>query len=234
MHFLYGSNLLRKKVRRKSVPRAISEIEPGMRDFNVHQFFIWADTFTADREYVLEFCKYILKKKLNIGWTCSSRVDTVDEILLDTMKRAGCWMISFGVESGSQAILDKSSKNTTVDQCRNAVRMAKEAGMKTAAHFVLGLPGETPRTVEKTIELALELDPEIAQFYCAVPFPGSPLYELAEEQGWIANTNFEELRQDNASMTMPGLPPSLLNHYRKSGFQRFYLKRNRLIRLANS
>ena len=160
-----------KKIRRKSVPRTISEIEKGMKDFNIHQFFIWADTFTADRGYVIEFCTNILKKDLHIGWTCNSRVDTVDEILLNTMKRAGCWMISFGIESGDQTILEKCGKKTTVEQCRNAVRMAKTAGIRTAAHFVLGLPGETPRTLEKTIKLALELDPEVVQFYCAVPFP---------------------------------------------------------------
>jgi radical SAM superfamily enzyme YgiQ (UPF0313 family) len=138
-------------------------------------------------------------------------------------------MISYGIESGDQKVLDKAQKNTTVDQCREAVRFAKDARIKVAAHFVLGLPGETAETLEKTIKLALDLDPDVAQFYCAVPFPGSSLYELAEKQGWIENRNFDDFRQDNAIMNMPGVPPSVVNYYRRLGFRKFYLRPSRFV-----
>jgi len=221
-----------RKIRKKTVPRVIAEIEHSMEEFGIDQFFIWADTFTLDREYVFEFCQHILRKKLHIGWTCNSRVDTVNEKLLHAMKRAGCWMISYGVESGDQMVLDKAKKNTTVDQCRRAVALAKRAGIKVAAHYVLGLPGETRETLVKTIDLALEMDPEVAQFYCAVPFPGSSLYELAKAQEWIEGKTFEEFRQDNAIMNMPGLPASMVNYYRGQGFRKFYLRPKRLLRFS--
>ena len=221
-----------RKIRKNTVPRIMEEIKYMMNRFDINQFFIWADTFTADQDYVFEFCRHILRSKLNIGWTCNSRVDTVDGRLLTEMKRAGCWMISYGIEAGDQAVLDKARKNITVDQCREAVRLAKEAGIKVAAHFVLGLPGETEETLAGTIDLALDLDPEVAQFYCAVPFPGSSLYEFAGNQGWIETKGFEEFSQNNATMDMPGLPPSVVNRYRKKGFRRFYLRPNRFLRLS--
>lgn len=220
-----------KRLRRRSVPSMMDEIKHAMVRFNINQFFIWADTFTADRDYVSRFCQAIQQKGLKIGWTCNSRVDTVDQPLLEAMASAGCWMISYGIESGNQAVLDQAKKKTTIDQSRNAVKMAKQAEIKVAAHFVLGLPGESEKTLKETIDFALSLDVELAQFYCATPFPGSSLYELARSQGWIEDRNFEEFRQDNAVMNMPGLTPAMVNHYRKKAFRRFYLRPNRLFQM---
>lgn len=220
-----------KRLRRKSVPRTVEEIEYLVGRFGIKQFFIWADTFTADQDYVIRFCQAIQARDLKIGWTCNSRVDTVDRPLLEAMSGAGCWMISYGIESGSQRVLDTTKKKTTTHQSRAAVRMAKEAGIKVAGHFVLGLPGDSEETLKETIDFSLHLDIDIAQFYCAVPFPGSRLYELAKEGGWIVGKEFEEFRQDNAVMNLPGLRPSTLNSYRRRGFRRFYMNPARFFRM---
>lgn len=213
-----------KRIRRRSVPKMMGEIEYIIDRFDVHQFFIWADTFTADRDYVIRFCQAIQEKGLEIGWTCNSRVDTVEQTLLESMAKAGCWMISYGIESGNQRVLDQAKKKITVSQSRNAVEMARKAGIKVAGHFILGLPGETEETLKETIDFALTLDMDLVQLYCAVPFPGSSLYEWARAKGWIEGRDFDEFRQDNAVMKMPGLPPSVVNDYRKRGFRRFYLR----------
>jgi len=220
-----------KRLRRRSVPKMMDEIKYAMGQFNINQFFIWADTFTADRDYVFQFCLAVQQTGLKISWTCNSRVDTVDQALLDAMASAGCWMISYGIESGNQAVLDRSKKKTTLVQSRNAVQMAKRAGIKVVAHFVLGLPGESKKTLKETIDLALSLDVDLAQFYCATPFPGSSLYELARLRGWIEGRNFEEFRQDNAVMNLPCLTPAMVNYYRKKAFRRFYLRPHRLFQM---
>jgi len=222
-----------KKLRKKSVPKVIEEIDHALRNFGINQFFIWADTFTADRNYVSEFCHAIRDKDLEIGWTCNSRVDTVDQTLLEAMAEAGCWMISFGIESGNQTVLDQAKKKITVTQCRAAVQMARAAGIKVAGHFVLGLPGESEETLKETLRFALTLDIDMAQFYCAVPFPGSPLFEVASGQGWIEGRTFDEFRQDNAVMNFPGLSPATVNDYRKRAFSRFYLRPSRFLQMLN-
>lgn len=222
-----------KKLRQRSTLKIIDEIKYVMDQFGIKQFFIWADTFTADQDYVLRFCDAILNEDLKIKWTCNSRVDTVDRNLLETMAKAGCWMISYGIESGNQAVLDYAKKRITLDQSRDAVKMAKEAGIQVAGHFVFGLPGERKQTLKQSIDFALSLNMEWAQFYCAVPFPGSSLYELARTQGWIEGTDFKKYRQDNAVMTLPGLSYSVVNVYRKKAFRRFYLRPKRLFQILN-
>jgi len=222
-----------KRLRRKSVSRVMEEMEYIIHRFGISQFFIWADTFTADQDYVVEFCQGIKDKDLKIGWTCNSRVDTVNRTLLGAMAKAGCWMISYGIESANQAVLNQVKKRITVEQCRGAVRVAKEAGIKVAGHFVLGLPGESEATLKETLAFALTLDIDMAQFYCAVPFPGSSLFKLAKAQGWIEGRSFDEFRQDNAVMNLPGLSSSTVNDYRKKAFSRFYLRPSRFLQMLN-
>jgi radical SAM superfamily enzyme YgiQ (UPF0313 family) len=229
-----------KQLRKITPARMVAEIMYNLRRFDIRQFFIWADTFTADRDYVERFCAEIHKSGLNIApkriiWTCNSRVDTVDLDLLSMMADAGCWMISYGIESGSQEILNQVQKKITLSQARKAVKMTNLAGMMATGHFVLGLPGETEETMQKTLQLALELELTIAQFYCAVPIPGAPLYNMARSRGWIDAKQdfvpFEQFRQDNAVMNLPGLTPVMVNAFRKKSFLRFYLRPRQLLKM---
>ena len=220
-----------RKPRRKTIPRVMDEMEYALDRFGIDQFFIWADTFTADKDYVIDFCQAIRGRGLEVNWTCNSRVDTINNALLEEMAKSGCWMISYGIESGSQAVLDLVKKNITPGQARNAVKMAKEAGIKVAGHFVFGLPGETEETIKETINFALGLDMVMGQFYCAAPFPGSHLYELANAEGWLEGREFEEFRQDNAVMNLPGLPTEVVNKHRKEAFRRFYLRPKRFFQI---
>ncbi len=220
-----------KKIRKKSIGRLMEEIEYISERFGINQFFIWADTFTAQKTYVMQFCQAIIDRKLNIGWTCNSRVDTVDPEVLNKMSKSGCWMISFGMESSNQKALDIAQKKITVKQSYQSSKMAMEAGLKVAGHFVLGLPGDNEEALKETIKFADKLDLDIAQFYCAVPFPGSPLYNWALNNGMIDNVEFELFSQNNAVMNLPDLPASLVNSYKKKAFYKFYMKPNRLFKL---
>jgi radical SAM superfamily enzyme YgiQ (UPF0313 family) len=221
-----------KKLRRRSVSRMMDEIGHIMERFGIADFFIWADTFTADREYVLDFCREIRRRKFTIRWTCNSRVDTVDRVLLDEMRRSGCWMISYGIESGSLKTLESIQKRINPAQSRRAVEWARKAGIITVGHFIMGFPGETMVTLRETVDFALSLKLDMAQFYCAVPFPGSSLYDRAEAEGWIAGKEFHEFNQGTAVMELPGLAPPIVNRYRRRAFLRFYLRPRQMVTAA--
>ena len=213
----YGS-----KPRFRPIAKVVEEIAQNVFLHAVKDYFIWADTFTLNRDYVKKFCEAILDRKLNVFWTCNSRVDTLDEKMLDLMKKAGCWMISFGIESGNDRILAATGKGITTRQSRLAVQTAKKAGLKTAGHFMFGLPGETPSTMAETLELALALPLDIAQFYAATPFPGTKLYADALENNWLRLP--AAMSQDQAVMDLPGLPGRDVDAFRRRAYRKFYMR----------
>ena len=221
-HTYYG-----RRLRKRSVESVIAEIKYDADQFGISDFFFWAETFVVDKEYVRSLCSAIIEKGINISWTSNSRVDTVDRPLLTLMAKAGCWMISYGIESGSQTVLDEADKGTRVMQACEAVRNAREAGIKTVGHFILGLPGETEESLAHTIDYANELGLDLAQFYCAVPFPGSRLYERALEEGWISNSDFGNFKQDYALMELPTVSSRLVNRYRARAYRSFYFNPTR-------
>jgi radical SAM superfamily enzyme YgiQ (UPF0313 family) len=210
------------KLRRRSVERVYQEIRANVEVHGVKELFFWSDTFTLDKRYVLALSQAI--EPLGVSWASNSRVDTIDAELASAMRRAGCWMISFGIESGDQELLDAAGKGATVEEAERAVRVVKAAGIKVAGHFVLGLPGETKESLEKTLELAARLPLDFEQFYCAVPFPGSRLYEEAQRKGWLHDADFARYRQDEAILELPGLTSEEVMAYRQAAYRRFYTR----------
>ncbi|MDD5476335.1 MAG: radical SAM protein, partial [Syntrophales bacterium] len=221
-----------KRLRRRSVPVMMDEIGHIVERFGITDFFIWADTFTADRDYVLDFCREIRERNYDIKWTCNSRVDTVDVDMLDEMHRSGCWMISYGIESGNRQTLSDIKKGIDPEQSRRAVDLAGKAGIMTVGHFIMGFPGESLATLSETADFALSLKLDMAQFYCAVPFPGSSMYDEAREAGWIAGKGFDEFSQGSAVMELSGLAPSIVNRFRRKTFLRFYLRPRQMMTVA--
>lgn len=219
-----------RKLRKRPIRAVIDEIEDDMARFKVRDFFMWADTFTADRNYVLRFCHEIKARGLKILWTCNSRVDTIDRDMLLSMKSAGLWMISFGLESGHEAILKRTGKRITPAQSRRAVELAHACGIKTSGHFILGLPGESEETLRQTLGFALQLPLDIAQFYAAAPFPGTPLFQEAQAKGWLRSG--EHFSQSRAGMDLPGLPAERVEAFRRRAYLRFYLRPKALAKLG--
>lgn len=211
----YGS-----KLRRRSVERVRAEITRARDELGVRELFFWSDTFTLDRRYVHELCEAIAP--LGVSWAANSRVDTIDRRTAEAMRRAGCWMVSFGIESGDQAVLDSAGKGARVEDAVEATRVAKEAGLRVAGHFVLGIPGETRQSLDKTLELARRLPLDFVQFYCAVPFPGSRLYETALQKGWLVTDDFSRYRQDESILHLPTLSAGEVMLYRRRAYRDFY------------
>jgi radical SAM superfamily enzyme YgiQ (UPF0313 family) len=118
-----------------------------------------------------------------------------------------------------------------VDQSKHAVSWAKHYGILVTGHFILGLPGDSVASLKKTIAFAASLDLDFVQFYSASPFPGSLLYKMAHENKWLPESPFEEFRQDNAVMNLPGLSCETVNKYRKKAYRRFYLRPGQIYRV---
>lgn len=218
------------KARMRSPSSLIAEIEYDIGAFGVRDFFFWAETFTVDRRFVVELCRAIKRSGLAISWVCNARVDTVDDEMLHLMHDSGCWMVSYGIESADRSILEKMGKNITVRQVEKAVELAKKNGLIVSGHIIFGLPGETEASANATIDLAAGLDMEFAQFYCAVPFPGSDLYRLAVEEGYIAG-GFEGFRQEKAVMTLPAISADEVDDIRKRAVRTFYMRPSRILKL---
>ena len=219
--FCTGPLYYGRKLRKRPVVNVVDEIRHNMKQYQVKNFFIWADTFTADRAYVKSFSREIIENRLSIRWTCNSRVDTIDREILTIMKEAGLWMISFGLESGNDNVLKETGKGITVNDSRRAIRLAHSLGLKTSGHFVLGLPGETEKSMKETLSLALELPLDTAQFYAASPFPGTRLYEQATTSGWLQGGACL-FSQDQAVLNLPGLAAEKVDHFRRFAYRKFY------------
>jgi radical SAM superfamily enzyme YgiQ (UPF0313 family) len=139
------------------------------------------------------------------------------------MKKAGCWMISFGIESADQQVLDRAGKGITPQQAAYAVKAAGRQGLKTAGHFILGLPGDSEQSIKKTIAFARTLGLDIAQFYCCVAFPGSRLYEEAARDGLLRGNDFSAFTQGHASLNLPGVSAETVEALRRRAYKSFYL-----------
>lgn len=216
-HSYYG-----RKRRSRSVEYVIEEIKICQSQFKVENFLFWAEDFTSDRRYLDSLLSEMIKSKLRIKWVCNSRVDSVDFELLKKMKTAGCWMVSYGIESGNQHILDRVKKGITLDQIRETISLTRKAGIETVVNCLFGLPEETKQTINRTIQFVKELGPTFAQFYCAVPRPGSEFYNLAREKKWINTDSWAGFHQEKCILDINGLKATEIMRLRKEALVKFY------------
>ena len=172
-----------KRFRGQSPARITDEIVWLQEQYGVREIAFYDDSFTLDMDRAYQICEEIIRRKLNIIWSCETRVNLVTEKLLKKMKQSGCYSISYGLESGSQEILDVIEKGTTIEQAVEAVRYTHEAGIHAIGYFMIGSPGETPDTIRETIRFAKKLKVDFAQFSITTPFPGTKLYDLYLEGG---------------------------------------------------
>lgn len=220
----YGS-----KIRFRSVNNIMEELKEIVNKQEIKFITMWSDTFTFNRKFVIGICKKIMESNLDFSWMCNSRVDKVDPIMLKLMRQAGCIGISYGVESGNQSILDNVRKNITLKQIENAFKWTREAGIETLAHIIFGLPGETEKTIKKSVDFVIKLKPDYVQFYCAIPFPGTDLYSLAKKEGWLTTEDWSKFEINQAILNMPRLAVVQLKEARIKAYQKFYLRPSYLV-----
>jgi len=212
------------KVRMRSPKRMVDEMEWAGKEFGIYDFLFWSESFTNGQENAIETAREIIRRGLKVNWVCNSRVDTVSPELLKTIKEAGCFMIGYGIECGNQEVLDSVKKGTTLQDAVLAVRMAHDVGLEVTGHCVLGLPGETEETMRETLDFAKFLKIDYAQFYCAVAFPGSKLYEQCEENGWFDTNDWKYFEQNFSVITTPQLESKQVTKARERAMLKYYVQ----------
>jgi anaerobic magnesium-protoporphyrin IX monomethyl ester cyclase len=212
-------------VRLHSPERIMKELWQ-LHDLGIHNIHMYADLFTVNREQVIGLCERIIEEKLPIRWTCNSRVDYVDEEMLQWMGRAGCWMISWGIESGNEQILKRAAKGADPKKAKRALGWAKKAGIKNWGYFIIGLPGETVETIRETIDLAKQLPLDIALFHIAAPYPGTPFFFDVVENGWFREgTRWEEVDMDKGTVLQyENLSAEDLMYWQRRAFREWALR----------
>jgi anaerobic magnesium-protoporphyrin IX monomethyl ester cyclase len=232
----YCSQIGPRRWRARSAASVLSEWRWLVREQGAVEIGVLDDSFNINRQRVLEICQALVDEGLHhVPWIMINgiRANLADEELLGAMKRAGCIRTAFGVESGNQAILDTVvDKHLTLDQVRSAFRAARTVGLETIGFFIVGLPGETEATMDDTIRLACELDPLVANFSIATPFPGTQMYDTVKAQGRLLAETWDDFVffEGKARFEMPGLPAELVERKWKEAYRRFYLRPRRIAR----
>jgi len=183
----------------KSIGKIIEEMEFLKINFNIRGFLFRDQLFTHDQERVKGLCNSIINRNLNIKWFVEARVDEVSRELLHQMKEAGCFRIHYGVETGTPEMLEKEGKpGVQIQTVKNAFMATKECGIAAAAFMIIGLPGENEATIRNSLNLMHEIRPQNAIFNIATPYPGTRLYKIAKERGWISTYDWSRYTSFNA------------------------------------
>lgn len=185
-----------RPVRLQSPERVIEEIEILIKKFGVKHITFWDDCFTLHQKRVEDICRLIIEKKLKFRWSCMSRVDLADESLLKLMKKAGLKRIGFGIESGSQSILNSIPKRTTVSQNLNAIKVCKKLKIWVWIYLIIGLPEENWDSIQETIKFVSKSKPDYIFMGCATPFPGTRYYEECETLGLLPKDITESIIEE--------------------------------------
>ncbi|HDZ59356.1 MAG TPA: radical SAM protein [Actinobacteria bacterium] len=218
-----------RRVRYRSVENVIKEVAELVNHYGFREIRFLDETFTADRERAMEIVKRFQEEKLDFSWYISSRVNTVDYEMLQEFRKAGCWAVLFGAESGVQKNLNTMRKGITLDQTRAAVKAAKKAGLKVYTPFIIGIPGETYEEALQTIDFAIELGPHYANFHSMTPFPGTELYERIDEYGTMS-TDTDDYTFEGAAFVPYTMTRGQIEELRTIGFRKFYSRPRFIVR----
>ncbi len=202
-------------------PKLLMEEMWKLKKLGINNIHMYADLFTVHRDQVMELCQRMIDEEINIKWTCNSRVDFVDEEMLNLMAKAGNRLISWGIESGNEQILRHARKGAYPDKVERALRWAKNAGIMNWGYFIIGLPGETEETIRQTIDFAKKLPLDIALFHVAAPYPGTPFFFEVVKNGWFRKgTRWEQVDMDKGTvLDYPQLSAERLLYWQKKAFR---------------
>ena len=196
------------------------------------------DTFNIKPERAAALCEQIIRRKLPLTWTCRVRLDRLTPELVKLLEPAGCTRVQLGVEAATQEALDLLGKNITPDDARNAVRMLRKAGVPSAAYFMIGLPTDrTLADIRRTVDFAIELDPDYAVFNVLVPYPNTKLFDLAVEKGIVDPQVWQTFAERPDPSFRPPVwtefhtPQTLYDQLRRA-YRRFYLRPRTIWRQA--
>jgi anaerobic magnesium-protoporphyrin IX monomethyl ester cyclase len=221
------------KFRFRSPKNVVNEMEYLVEKFKIREIMFYDDVMTSCRSHVVGICEEILYRNLKIKWETPARVDNVDNGLLELMHRAGCIRLRYGVESGDEDILKLMDKKIELKEVRRVFKLTKKTGIETFAYFMIGYAHETEVTIRKTIGFALELNPDIVMFTAVTPYPQTPLYKLAMQEGLIKNDYWREFTLGNIkAQRIPYFLPDI-ERWIKKAYSSFYFRPKYVIKKLN-
>lgn len=236
----YCSHQFGRTFRHRSAESIIEELKEIKTNYDVDQVNFEADTLTINKAFIMNLCEKIIQEGIDIRWTCESRIDTVDEEMLKIMKKAGCWQISYGVESGSQRLLDLIQKGATKEKIRESFLLTKKTGITIRAFYMLGLPTETEKESMETIKFAKELDTLWAQFTVTIPYPGTPMFNQLDAEGKIRHYDWTDYNTWGgwAGKKLPYVPEGRteeeIKSLQKKAIRHFYMRPKVFLRFVMS
>jgi radical SAM superfamily enzyme YgiQ (UPF0313 family) len=224
--FCAGGAITGKKVRRRSIDNVLKELTYLNKERGIREFHIVDDNFTMDMAYAKEFLKRLKMLNLGMTWAVPNgvRMDALDEELLELMKETGLYIISLGIESGSDRVLKDMKKHLTVAKIRECVGMINKSGIGVSGFFILGFPGETVESIKDTIKFSQELGLVRANFFTYLPFPGSESYERLKAANELEGIDWDRFYFMTASYTPKGLTKKNLRNLQRLAFAKFYLR----------
>ncbi len=224
--FCAGSIVSGKRIRKHSVDFMLDQIRYLYHERGIREFHVVDDNFTLDKGYAKEFLRRFIDAGLQMSWSTPNgvRLDTLDEELLDLMKESGLYMVSLGIESGSDRVLRLMKKRTTTDRIKKGVELIRSKGIDTAGFFIVGFPGETAADIENTIRFSLGLGLTRANYFTYLPFPGSASYRELEADGKLDGVDWEKFYFMNASYVPEGMTRDKLKALQRKAFFRFYFR----------
>ena len=220
--FCVASQMFGARYRARNPKNVLDEMEWLKHEYDAEGIAFQDDTLTFDKKRALEICDGMIERKLKLPWGCSSRADVVTKEVLFKMAKAGCDEICFGVESGCQRIRDSLKKRVTTEQCENAIKWAKEAGIFVTVSVILGYPGETRETLQESLDFVRKVEPDDVWLCHATPYLGTELRALVESNGWKMEEDWKLYNTMNPIFEDPHLPAKEIAEMRKTFYNKFY------------
>lgn len=220
--FCLASKMCGRGFRARSPGNVVDELEWLRDTYAAEAVAFYDDTFTYDTQRTVAICEEMKRRKFELPWDCRTRVDRVSKSLLATLRRANCLLVHFGVESGSQIMLNSMRKGTTVEQNATAIKWAKEAGILVAISVVVGYPGETPEMLEETLNFIRRTEPDYLYMCEAVPYPGTEMYNVVKKLGWEMASDWNLFHEQTQIFKNPLLPLELIEQKKQAFYDEFF------------
>ncbi|MGI6320417.1 MAG: B12-binding domain-containing radical SAM protein [Bacteroidales bacterium] len=218
----------------KQIEQLIDEIKYLKEKFKIKQFHFYDDTITSKKSYIMDLCQRFIDENLNLHWSCFARVDTVDEEVLTLMRKSGCFVIMYGVESLDERVLKDVNKGINIKQINEALILTRKAKIESRISLIIGTPTETRESLNKTKRELLKLDTDFFQTFIAVPMPGSKFFDEALAQNRLINTNWNEYDLSKVLYRHSVFTEKELFREQRNMYLRFYLRPKIIFNLFKS
>jgi len=222
--FCSSSRLFGGYWRGRSPENVLEEMKTVYEEYGIRNIEFMDDTFTLNQERAEKICDEIIKQGWDISWGASSRVDTLSKRLVEKMKKAGCWILFLGIESGSQKILDAIGKRITLEQVKKAVKILKDAGIQVLGSFIIGFLQDTKETIKETIKFAKSLNLDYAEFSILTPYPGTPIFDYAKKNNMLLTENWSKYTAIEPIVKIEGASEKEIKTLFQKSYITFYLR----------